>query len=73
MIEPAKTLASAFALVAVLAGCASKPVTWRPSATDIETADYGAYPHDYESIIKGWYPRNLKDPDSARFGRITRP
>lgn len=73
MIELAKTLAAAVALLAVLSGCASKQYVWRPSAADIETADYGAYPHDYESIIEGWYLRNLKDPGSARFGGITRP
>ena len=73
MIELAKTLGSAVALLAVLSGCASNQLAWQPSAADIETADYGAYPYDYESIIKGWYLRNLKDPGSAKFGRITRP
>ena len=73
MIELAKTLAPAGALLAALSGCAGKQYVWRPSAADIETADYGAYPHDYEGLIKEWYRQNLKDPDSVRFGQITRP
>ncbi len=73
MIGPARPLVVVVTLFAVLTGCASKQITWRPLAADIETADYGAYPRDYESIVKDWYLRNLKDPDSARFGRITRP
>lgn len=60
-------------LVALLTGCASAPETWRPSEAEINAADYGAYPQDHERIIKDWYLQNLKDPDSARFGRITRP
>lgn len=68
-----RNLALALTVSAFLSGCAGKRETWRPSAADIETADYGAYPYDYERIVKTWYLRNLKDPDSARFGRITRP
>ena len=30
-------------------------------------------PQDYERIVRDWYLQNLKDPDSAKFGRITRP
>ena len=72
-----RTLSSIFMLGALLAACAPMPRAakqgWRPSPIQIRTADYGAYPSDYETIVKGWYLRNLKDPDSARFGRITRP
>ena len=72
-----RSLSLLFMLVAVLAACAPLPRTakpgWRPSPIEIRTADYGAYPSDYETIVKGWYLRSLKDPDSARFGRITRP
>ena len=70
----AKTLTLAAALVSVLAGCAgTEPTSWRPSDGEIATADYGAYPRDYESLVQSWYMRNLKDPESAQFGRITRP
>ena len=74
---PLRTLWSLLMLVTVLASCAPLPRTekpgWRPSPIEIQTADYGAYPSDYETIVKAWYLRSLKDPDSARFGRITRP
>ena len=76
-LHPIRTLSSLFLLGAALAACAPMPRTanqgWRPSPTEIRAADYGAYPSDYRAIVKRWYLQNLKDPASARFGRITRP
>jgi hypothetical protein len=31
------------------------------------------YPNNYVSIIKAWYAENLKDPDSAKFNKISKP
>jgi len=36
-------------------------------------ADYGAYPADYESIIKSHMETKLKDPESARYGEFSKP
>lgn len=44
--------------------------SWRPA--DI-AGDHGRYPSNYEAIIKSWYAQNLKDPDSVKFGRISKP
>lgn len=73
MKHPARTLAFAVMISGGLAGCATKHIPWRPTAAEIVAADYGAYPKDYAKIVRDWYRQNLKDPDSARFGRITRP
>lgn len=43
---------------------------WNPAAI---TGDHGSYPASYESIIKGWYAENLKDPTSVIYGRISKP
>jgi hypothetical protein len=60
---------SVFAIAAAaLVGCASLP-TPEQSAS----ADYGSYPENHESIVKGYYAQVLKDPESARYGTITTP
>ncbi len=33
----------------------------------VASADYGAYPKNYESIVKSYISSTLKDPFSARF------
>lgn len=73
MKRPVKTLAFAVMVSSVLVGCATKQTPWRPSAAEIAAADHGAYPANYQKIVRAWYRQNLKDPDSARFGVITRP
>lgn len=60
----------------VLSGCQTSvlkpPVEqgWRPAA---EGADHGAYPDNYQDIIKKWYMSNLKDPNSAIFVAFSKP
>jgi len=36
-------------------------------------ADYGSYPNNYEEIVKNYYSRILKDPDSANYQSFTTP
>lgn len=43
---------------------------WSPPT---EGMDYGAYPADYEAIVKAWFEDNLKDPYSAMYKRISVP
>lgn len=40
---------------------------------DTVNANYGSYPDEYEARIKNWSEANLKDPESVRYGRISRP
>jgi len=63
-----KLLVSIAVLVALLSGCASVP-----SQADIANADYGSYPSNYESIVKGFYENRLKDPSSVQYRTITAP
>lgn len=42
-------------------------------AIGMANADFGQYPVAYEELIKEWAASNLKDPESARFGAITKP
>lgn len=46
-----------------------------PPAWSLPTAstDYGAYPREYEAIVKAWYEDRLKDPGSAIYKRISAP
>ena len=55
-------------VIALLSGCASLP-----STEQAESADYGSYPDNYESVVKAYYARVLKDPESIRYGNITSP
>lgn len=63
-----KKLYSMFAFVTMVTGCAALP-----SQEEIRDADYGSYPDNHESIVKGFYALGLKDPESVRYGSITRP
>lgn len=36
-------------------------------------ADYGSYPNDYELLIKRYFSKNLKDPESARYSDFSKP
>ncbi len=51
-----------------LTGC-----TTLPTPTDVDNADYGTYPADYESIVKAFYRSKLNDPDSTRYQLIASP
>jgi hypothetical protein len=59
-------------LLVVISGCVSNS---RPVSETVDTvnADYGQYPHEYVASIKAWAQTNLKDPESARYGHISRP
>lgn len=70
------------AILVVISGCvATQPTTSssKPSSksiaaqVDIANADFGPYPNDYEALIKQWAATGLKDPESARYGRISKP
>lgn len=53
--------------IALLSACAA------PTQTELNSADYGKYPDNYESIIKDYYYRILKDPFSVRYKDIPPP
>jgi hypothetical protein len=57
------------ALVALLTGCAAH----KPSGTELDSADYGAYPNDYKHTIDILLRAKLKDPDSAKITFLTEP
>lgn len=57
-----------FAMVLALVGCVTPP-----TQEELAAADYGLYPHDYETIIKTYMSRVLKDPDSGRFEFLNAP
>jgi hypothetical protein len=58
----------------ITAGCAAPPPAEEPpQAVDTKNANYGAYPTDYEALVKNWGSANLKDPDSARYSKISKP
>lgn len=40
---------------------------------DTINADYGPRPDNFEELVKAWAEQNLKDPDSARYNRISKP
>lgn len=56
-------IVSAVIAVTVLIGCATPPV--RPTQDQINNADYGPYPDNYEQIIKDQYTKTLFDPYTA--------
>lgn len=63
--------------LSLMAGCAAQATTAsdRPVAETVDTAnaDYGQYPSNFEELVKQWGAANLKDPDSARYTRISKP
>jgi len=44
-----------------------------PIKPDLEHADFGPKPENVEELIKAWAADNLKDPESARFSKLTQP
>ncbi|WP_414828829.1 hypothetical protein [Alteromonas sp. H39] len=63
------TIKTLWMLLAIgLVGCKTLP-----TPTDVDNADYGAYPADYEAIVKSYYRSKLSDPDSARYQLIATP
>jgi hypothetical protein len=67
-----------FLIVFLLCSCGSPPknnfIQLPPrKPLDLNNASYGAYPYNYEAIIKDWIFENLKDPESTRYRRISKP
>ena len=44
-----------------------------PTKEEILAADYGAFPTNYQEVIKKYVSTNLKDPESARYEFLTQP
>ena len=63
--------ALAFVAMSVVACAALAQVSVTPD--DLNNADYGTYPTEYETLVKAWASENLKDPESARYGKISKP
>lgn len=55
-------------LLVIFSGCESARSTSAPTPTQI---DYGAYPENYEQIVKAHFAKTLNEPDAAqyRFGK----
>lgn len=53
-------------LLLLIAGCVTPP-----SQKELDAADPGPYPHNFEEIVKGYFTPQLKDPESARYRIIT--
>ena len=62
-------------VVALLSLSASAQISDRPIAetVNLDSADFGKYTNNYEELVKTWGSSNLKDPESARYGRISKP
>lgn len=66
-------------VVLMLAGCMSNAQrkdaeleAWRKTLP-AQNADYGSYPTNYEQLIRNHLSSSLKDPDSARYGKFSKP
>jgi hypothetical protein len=60
--------------IAALAGCATIGKEHKVAETvDTVNADYGPRPANHEEVIKNWANENLKDPESALYGKISKP
>jgi hypothetical protein len=64
-------LAYLFAVASVLlTSCAQiKP----PTQAEIDAADYGAEPIDYERVVRNFHQLRLKDPSSAQYQSWSKP
>jgi hypothetical protein len=52
----------------MLIGCVAAP-----TQKEVDSADYGIYPSNYEAVVKEFYSNILKDPYSAEYRNITGP
>ncbi len=55
-------------IIIVMAGCATLP-----TPTDVDNADYGPFPTNYEQIVRDYYQQELRDPDATRYKQIDEP
>lgn len=39
----------------------------------VVNADYGSYPDDFEVLIRRYFSKSLKDPESARYSDFSKP
>ncbi|HGM4966202.1 TPA: hypothetical protein ACKP0L_004543 [Pseudomonas putida] len=44
-----------------------------PTLQELQSADYGQYPNNYEQLVKQWTESSLKDPNSAIINKISKP
>lgn len=66
-LEPSvKYLVAVFALL--LAACITPPTT-----AEMQAADYGPYPADYQAIVRNYMDDYLNDNESARYKFINQP
>ena len=63
MIHPLQKILILFGIL-YLSACATGGGA---NPQDLASADYGAYPADYEAIIKNYFNTTLKDPFSAHY------
>ncbi len=47
-----------------------KPIS---DTVDLTNAEHGQFPDNYEDLVKEWASSNLKDPDSAKYSKISKP
>ena len=66
------TLFTVVFMVLMIAGCAV-PFRGGPSKVELEAADCGPKPIEYEKAIMKWINDNLKDPFSAKTEEISLP
>lgn len=54
--------------VAFVSACSTAP-----TGEQVAQADYGFYPENYEVIVRNYYNKTLKDPESVKYQGITSP
>ena len=70
------TSLAAICLTLSISGCASdadRIAAYKREAEDIAATNIGPPPSNYEQLVKEWFTNNLKDPDSAHYGCVTKP
>lgn len=65
-----RSLVVAAVVVAVFAGCAQIKA---PTDAEAAAADYGAFPSDFEAVVRRFNAGRLKDPGSAQYTGWTEP
>lgn len=69
-----RSVAATLTALSLLSACATpSKETTVAETVDTVNADYGPRPENYEALIKEWAEQNLKDPESARYGKISKP
>lgn len=62
-----KILSACCVTLLMMTGCAT------PTSAELERADYGSYPKNFESTIRAHLRSQLKDPDSAQITFLNSP